>query len=84
MLDKADMRQIVTEESACLHGFPRHGLNATHSGMNKFDGPESLNFILVKESILRFVTQAPSVLSRHKSGTLLQAVGGRIGRSNNQ
>ncbi|VBB80786.1 Putative protein of unknown function [Podospora comata] len=41
---------LVTESSACLHGFPRQGLDATHSGINKFQGPECPNFKLVKDA----------------------------------
>ena len=68
MCIKADAAKLVPEESACLHGFSRHGLDATHSGMNKFDGPDSANFKLVNESIKGLAAQAPSVYSRRKNG----------------
>ncbi|RMZ88350.1 hypothetical protein DV736_g4421, partial [Chaetothyriales sp. CBS 134916] len=55
---------LVTESSACLDTVPRQGLDATHSGMNKFDHPESPNFILVQEVIAKFVKNASSVLER--------------------
>ena len=69
MCNKADATQLVPEESACLQGFPHHGLDATHSGMNKFDGSDSANFKLVKECIKGFAAQAPSVQSRRKNGS---------------
>ncbi|KAK4205172.1 putative kinesin light chain [Triangularia verruculosa] len=53
--------------SACLHGFPRQGLDATHSGMNKFVGPECPNFKLVKDAIRKFAGEAPAVLTRRKN-----------------
>ncbi|GAB1317484.1 AB hydrolase-1 domain-containing protein (Fragment) [Madurella fahalii] len=58
---------LVTETSACLHGFPRQGLDATHSGMNKFVGPECPNFKLVKDVIGQFAGNAPVVLTRRKN-----------------
>jgi hypothetical protein len=54
----------VTESSACLHGFSRQGLNATHSYMNKFLGPECPNFKLVKDAIKQFAGNASAVLTR--------------------
>ncbi|RDW57811.1 hypothetical protein BP5796_12612 [Coleophoma crateriformis] len=42
---------LVAESSACLLGFPRQGLHATHSGMNKFSGPDDPNYKLVKDSV---------------------------------
>ncbi|RYP57001.1 hypothetical protein DL770_010782 [Monosporascus sp. CRB-9-2] len=51
---------------SCLDGFPRQGLpDVTHSGMNKFDGPENPGFKLVKDTIRRFLNSAPAVLVRH-------------------
>ncbi|KAK4680131.1 hypothetical protein QC764_0041900 [Podospora pseudoanserina] len=58
---------LVTESSACLHGFHRQGLDATHSGMNKFEGPECPNFKLVKHAIKQFAENAPAVLTRRKN-----------------
>jgi hypothetical protein len=55
---EADLGQLVAEESACLDGHPRQGLKATHSGMNKFDGPGNSNFILVKDAIRLLVDNA--------------------------
>jgi hypothetical protein len=63
----ADLEQLVTEDSACLDTFRRRGLDATHSGMNKFDGPESKNFKLVKNAIRDFANDSSTVLSRRKN-----------------
>nr|CDP26075.1 Putative kinesin light chain [Podospora anserina S mat+] len=43
------------------------GLDATHSGMNKFEGPECPNFKLVKDAIKQFAENAPAVLTRRKN-----------------
>ncbi|RYP03604.1 hypothetical protein DL764_005034 [Monosporascus ibericus] len=52
---------------SCLDGFPRQGLfDVTHSGMNKFDGPENPGFKLVKDTIRRFVNSAPGILELRK------------------
>ncbi|KAK4162839.1 putative kinesin light chain [Cladorrhinum sp. PSN259] len=58
---------LVTEASACLHGFPRQGLDATHSGMNKFQGPECPNFKLVKDAVKQFAGNASAVLTRRRN-----------------
>jgi hypothetical protein len=73
-MTEADLEQLVTEDSACLDTFQRKGLDATHSGMNKFDGPESSNFKLVKDAIRRFAKDASSVLSRRKNCKLTRSV----------
>ncbi|RYO81839.1 hypothetical protein DL763_008436 [Monosporascus cannonballus] len=63
----ANADSLVTDSSACLDGFPRQGLpDVTHSGMNKFDGPENPGFKLVKDTIRRFLNSAPAVLERRK------------------
>src|SRR5437667_5050905 len=65
---ESNLRQLVSDHSACLIGFPRQGLQATHSGMNKFDSPENGNFRLVKDTIRGFAKNASSVLSRRSDG----------------
>ncbi|RYP20805.1 hypothetical protein DL767_009390 [Monosporascus sp. MG133] len=51
---------------SCLDGSPRQGLpDVTHSGMNKFDGPENPGFKLVSNTIRGFVNSAPTILERH-------------------
>ncbi|RMZ85744.1 hypothetical protein DV737_g411, partial [Chaetothyriales sp. CBS 132003] len=55
---------LVTESSACLDTVPRQGLNATHSGMNKFNGPENPNFVLVQGILSKFVKNASSVVEK--------------------
>ncbi len=44
----------------CLDGFPRRSLDATPSGINKFDALESPDFQLVQGCTKRFATQTPS------------------------
>ncbi|KAK4651792.1 P-loop containing nucleoside triphosphate hydrolase protein [Podospora pseudocomata] len=61
---------LVTESSACLHGFPRQGLDATHSGMNKFQGPECPNFKLVKDAVRKLAGDASVVLKLRKNSTM--------------
>src|SRR5215472_11426458 len=65
-LRDTDLAQLVTEYSACLDTFQRQPLDATHSGMNKFDSPNNPNFRQVKEAIRQFANNASSVLSRRK------------------
>ncbi|RYP16975.1 hypothetical protein DL765_004817 [Monosporascus sp. GIB2] len=62
----ANADSLVTDSSACLDGSPRQGLpDVTHSGMNKFDGPENPGFKLVSNTIRGFVNSAPTILERH-------------------
>ncbi|KAK3352633.1 hypothetical protein B0T25DRAFT_189556 [Lasiosphaeria hispida] len=61
---------LVTETSACLDTFPRKGLNATHSGMNKFQGPECPNFKLVQDAVRQFAGNAPTVLTRRANSAV--------------
>ncbi len=68
---KADMEKLVTEDSACLDTFKRIGLDTTHSGMNKFDGPENSNFKQVKDAIKHLVANASAVLVHRKSCKLI-------------
>ncbi|KAK4663369.1 hypothetical protein QC763_0097850 [Podospora pseudopauciseta] len=70
-LSRSSTRKIlVTESSACLHGFPRQGLDATHSGMNKFQGPECPNFKLVKDAVRKLAGDASIVLKLRKNSTV--------------
>ncbi|KAH8654872.1 hypothetical protein BGZ61DRAFT_405158, partial [Ilyonectria robusta] len=65
---KKSQKILVSESSACLDTFERHGLNATHSGMNKFPGPKDANFQQVKEAIKKLADDASStVKNRQKS-----------------
>ena len=68
MIVPIDRKQLVTESSACLHGFPRQGLHAAHAGMNKFSGPEDPNFKLVRDSIKNLVEKAADILKLRKTG----------------
>lgn len=60
------MYQLVSEDSACLDSFLRQGLDATHSGMNKFAGPENPNFKLVGDVIKKFTDNAPHILGKRQ------------------
>lgn len=42
--------------------------------MNKFQGPECPNFKLVKDAIVRFATNGPTVLGRRKNRKLMIAI----------
>ncbi|KAI1416956.1 hypothetical protein F5Y13DRAFT_102746 [Hypoxylon sp. FL1857] len=53
---------LVTESSACLHGFHRQRLERKHLMMNKFGDPECRDFILVKEAIHDILEKAPNTL----------------------
>lgn len=46
--------------------------------MNKFDGPDNANFKLVKEAIRQLAINAPTVLSRRKTGKLIQPASSEI------
>ncbi|RDW68629.1 hypothetical protein BP5796_09286 [Coleophoma crateriformis] len=50
---------LVTQRSACLDTFERKPLYATHSGMNKFDGPKNSDFVLVKAALRDLISKAP-------------------------
>ncbi|KAI1159510.1 P-loop containing nucleoside triphosphate hydrolase protein [Nemania serpens] len=65
--DLASRKILVTEQSACLDGVKRQSLNATHSGTNKFDGPDDANYILVKNVIRGLADDAPTVIRRRKN-----------------
>ncbi|PQE15930.1 Tetratricopeptide-like helical domain protein [Rutstroemia sp. NJR-2017a BVV2] len=71
IIASVDRKQLVTESSACLHGFPRQGLDAAHSEMNKFGGPEDLNFKLVGGSIKNLVQNASGVLKHRQTDAQL-------------
>lgn len=61
-----DLGQLVAEDSACLDTFPRLPLDATHSGMNKFDGPHSANFLSVRNVIRQFADDASAVVAQRE------------------
>ncbi|KAI1086172.1 P-loop containing nucleoside triphosphate hydrolase protein, partial [Rostrohypoxylon terebratum] len=57
---------LVTESSACLHGFKRRGLRKTHVMMNKFEGNDCPDFKQVKEAIQFILEEAPNTLKRRE------------------
>lgn len=52
------LEQLVDEEAACIQGFDRTGLRASHALMNKFRGPEDTNFKLVSSCLRDFIRNA--------------------------
>ncbi|KAI1382616.1 uncharacterized protein F4822DRAFT_100890 [Hypoxylon trugodes] len=60
---------LVTESSACLHGFHRRGLGKAHVMMNKFEGKDCPDFIQVKEAIQSILEEAPNTLKRRVKDT---------------
>ncbi|KAH7215414.1 hypothetical protein DER44DRAFT_820271 [Fusarium oxysporum] len=67
-LFKKTQKILVTDDSACLDTFDRLGLDATHSGMNKFRGPTDANFEHVRRAIRRFADKASSVVNGRQKG----------------
>ncbi|KAI1085951.1 P-loop containing nucleoside triphosphate hydrolase protein [Rostrohypoxylon terebratum] len=57
---------LVTESSACLHGFECRGLGKTHVMMNKFEGNDCPDFKQVKEAIQFILEEAPNTLKRRE------------------
>ncbi len=45
-------------------------LNTDHSGLNKFDGPEDENFLMVLPEIQRMVQAAPQKVEERYRGTV--------------
>ncbi len=66
--------KLVAENSACLDTYERTPLDATHSLMNKFDGPNSPNFQLVKTTVKQFADHATAVLSRRRKNRKLLTI----------
>ncbi|KAJ2978093.1 hypothetical protein NUW58_g7604 [Xylaria curta] len=67
MLRKKTKKILVTEQSACLDGVEKQPLNATHSGTNKFNGPDDANYKLVRDVLKGFVDNAFNVISRREN-----------------
>lgn len=44
---------MVDEASGCIDGFPKLGLALDHLQMNKFQGPNDNNYILVSAQVVR-------------------------------
>jgi hypothetical protein len=63
---ETNIHQLVAKDSACLDSFRRYGLDATHSGMNKFANPECPNFKLVNKVVKDLVDGSSSVLEKRK------------------
>ncbi|KAI0159859.1 hypothetical protein GGR52DRAFT_582588 [Hypoxylon sp. FL1284] len=57
---------LVTQSSACLHGFDRRSLGKAHVMMNKFEGKDCPDFIQVKEAIQFILKEAPNTLKRRE------------------
>ncbi|KAI0895108.1 hypothetical protein F4806DRAFT_469907 [Annulohypoxylon nitens] len=64
ILNKKTKLLLVTEDSACLDGPERQGLNEAHSTMNKFNGPQSASYKLVVNAIKQLAENSSSVIKR--------------------
>ncbi|KIN07181.1 hypothetical protein OIDMADRAFT_89340, partial [Oidiodendron maius Zn] len=58
---------VVSQDSACIDGHPRIGLDADHSKMNKFYGRNDPSFQLVYPEIVRMSTSAQEMLTRRRN-----------------
>jgi len=63
--------QVVSAQSASLHGKRMIFLDTDHSGLNKFSGRHDKNFALLLPEIHRMIKSGPSiVIDRHnRKGT---------------
>ncbi|KAF6217721.1 hypothetical protein HO133_006548 [Letharia lupina] len=52
---------LVEEDSACLFGHPKTMLDAPHSMMSKFSGPNDASFVLVTSAIKKMVEEAKTI-----------------------
>ena len=59
----------MEEDSACLFGRPKQLLDAPHSIMNKFFGPNDANFGLVGTAIRKMVEKAHEIALNQREGT---------------
>lgn len=50
---------MVDEASACIDGYPKHGLSVDHFRLNKFASPDDACFKAVAGEIQQMVTEAP-------------------------
>ena len=62
------MVQLVEEDSACFFGRPKLILDASHSMMNKFSGPDDANFGLVSNAIKHIVEKADEIAVDQREG----------------
>jgi hypothetical protein len=54
---------LVDERSACIDGYTKTGLDASHTMMNKFSGPHDGNFELVSNAIVNLVRESTKILA---------------------
>ena len=62
--------QLVEEDSATILGHDNAPLDAPHSMMNKFHGPDDANFVLVSSTIKEMVGVALDIALSQREGTL--------------
>ncbi|KAK8092124.1 uncharacterized protein PG998_015137 [Apiospora kogelbergensis] len=74
---------LVTEPSACIHGYPGEGLAAKHVMMNKFEGPDDAGFKRVSYKLQGFVSEAQKVLQRRRNESVLSYFLVRFSRNEN-
>lgn len=63
---------LVTQSSACLHGFDRLGLGKPHVMMNKFEGNNCPDFKQVKQAIQFLLREGPNTLKRREKSEITQ------------
>ncbi|KAI1087864.1 hypothetical protein F5B19DRAFT_473769 [Rostrohypoxylon terebratum] len=59
---------LVPEDSACLHGFPRHRLDGNHSMTHKFDGPKNANYYQQIRNVTKSIVDEALTLVERESG----------------
>ncbi|KAI1475869.1 hypothetical protein F4774DRAFT_395595 [Daldinia eschscholtzii] len=63
---------LVTESSACLHGFTRVALGRTHVLMNKFEGKDCSDFKQVKGAVQFLLNEKTNTLRRREKNETTQ------------
>ena len=66
--------QLVEEDSATIIGHEKKPLDAPHSRMNKFSGPNDANFGLVSDAIKTMVKEAKRIAVSQREGTYCSSV----------
>ncbi|KAI6777606.1 Ankyrin-1, partial [Emericellopsis cladophorae] len=56
--------RVVDEASACIPGLERRSLEANHSELNKYSGPDDRSFRSVSAELRRLCADAPAVVER--------------------
>jgi hypothetical protein len=62
------MRQLVPDRDSCIDGFPKHGLDVSHTMLNKFSDPGDDKFKLVAGVIQELADNAAKALIASREG----------------